>query len=125
MIVPNLSMFYYKYFGFFSGSFRKHLKKSSADFKPKYEIFSFNKAYQMYKSCRTINDYSLTYFYNYKEQIMKLIKVFGIVLIAIALSSCDENIKKVEESTKLFVDAINSKDKAAIFDFFPSFQIIL
>lgn len=51
---------------------------------------------------------------------MKTFKLIMILLCACALWSCDANKGKVEESAKLFIDAINSKDKAAIFDAFPS-----
>lgn len=41
MIVPNLSMFCYKYFFFFSGSLRKFLKQSYAKFERKYKKYNF------------------------------------------------------------------------------------
>lgn len=53
---------------------------------------------------------------------MKIFKAILILLSACILWSCDANKGKVEESAKLLVDAINSKDKAAIFDVFPSLK---
>lgn len=41
MIVPNLSMFCYKYFGFFSGSLRNYLKQNSVTRERKYKKFEF------------------------------------------------------------------------------------
>lgn len=53
---------------------------------------------------------------------MKKFKVILILLSVCILWSCDANKGKVEESAKLFIDAINSKDKAALFDVFPSLK---
>ena len=41
MIVPNLSMFCYKFFFIFSGSLRHFLKESNAEFKRKYKKYKF------------------------------------------------------------------------------------
>lgn len=51
---------------------------------------------------------------------MKVIKMIAIAFMAIVLSSCDENVKKVEEVAKQFVEGVNTKDKVLIYEMYPN-----
>ena len=51
---------------------------------------------------------------------MKVCKMIALAFVAIALSSCDENVKKVEEVTKQFVEGVNTKDKVLIYEMYPN-----
>ena len=42
-----------------------------------------------------------------------------LALIAMLFVSCDSNKGKVEEQARLFVAAVNNKDKATIYDIYP------
>ena len=52
---------------------------------------------------------------------MKNLKsVVALSLAMLMLVSCDANKKKIEEQTKLFIEAVNGNDKATIVDMYPS-----
>lgn len=52
-----------------------------------------------------------------------LFNLFSMGLIALVLSSCDENVSKVEEAAKQFVEAIIAKDKVAIYEMYPNTRV--
>lgn len=51
---------------------------------------------------------------------MKTFKlILASVIATMSLQSCDSNKAKIEESAKLFVSAVNSQDKASIYNLYP------
>lgn len=50
-------------------------------------------------------------------------KLFSMGLIALVLSSCDENVSKVEEAAKQFVEGVIAKDKVTIYEMYPNTRV--
>ena len=50
-------------------------------------------------------------------------KFFSLCLIALVLSSCDENVSKVEEAAKQFIEGVIAKDKVTIYEMYPNTRV--
>ncbi len=54
---------------------------------------------------------------------MKQVKLLlGIAFMAIVLSSCDENVSKITDVAKQFVEGVVSKDKVTIYELYPNIK---
>lgn len=53
----------------------------------------------------------------------KFFKLFSMGLIALVFSSCDENVSKVEEAAKQFVEGVIAKDKVTIYEMYPNTRV--
>ncbi len=53
----------------------------------------------------------------------KKIKLLSICFMTLVLSSCDENVSKVEEVAKQFVEGVLEKDKVTIFEMYPNSRV--
>lgn len=53
----------------------------------------------------------------------KNIKLISIALVVMVLSSCDENVSKVKDVAKQFVEGVIAKDKVTIYEMYPNTRI--